>query len=92
MRRAATKYLPENTTTFQTLIANMFDPPREDKWYSTDFFDETYVEAYKKGYEHHSNGGRESDNPHELSGHERDTTYSDELHYWWYKGFNDFES
>lgn len=70
----------------------MFDPPQEDKWYSTDFFDESYVEEYKKGYEHHQNGGRESDNPHRPSGHERDTTYEDELHYWWYKGFNDFES
>jgi hypothetical protein len=54
---------------------------------------ESYDEAYKLGYQAAKEGkDEEKDNPHELSGHERDTTYSDELHHQWYCGFNDYLS
>lgn len=54
-------------------------------------FFESYAESYTAGYNAAKNGGKESDNPHKESGHPRDTTYDDELHYWWSSGFNDFE-
>ncbi len=51
-----------------------------------------YDEDYDAGYQTAQNGGRAEDNPNRLSGHERDTTYEDEAHYQWYRGFEDFQS
>jgi len=65
----------------------MYDPP--DKKESG--FSEMFVEAYHLGYEAAKNDELVDDNPYVLSGHERDTTFEDELHYHWYVGYSDFE-
>lgn len=57
---------------------NIYDPP-----------DKEYLEMYLDGYIAFLEGCPEEDNPHILSKHERDTTYSDECHYQWYRGWND---
>lgn len=46
-----------------------------------------YKKAYDLGYQAASSGLSEKDNPYPTSGHERDTTFDDELHYQWYSGF-----
>lgn len=45
--------------------------------------------AYDAGREAAGEGRTEDDNPHQPSGHERDTTFDDELHFNWYQGFWD---
>jgi len=48
-------------------------------------------EAYDEGYEAAKAGKSEDDNPYELSGHERDTTYEDEMHFAWYNGWSSYK-
>jgi hypothetical protein len=48
---------------------------------------EPYLEAYELGYKADAAGLKEDDNPYEESGHERDTTVSDECNYQWYRGY-----
>jgi dihydrofolate reductase len=50
---------------------------------------DSFEDAYRNGFDAKLMGLTHDDNPHELSGHERDTTYSDECNYQWYKGFED---
>lgn len=72
----------------------MYDPPNEKEWVYTHFFDESYREAYDEGYEAAKKETFESLDavcPYQESGHERDTTYQDELHYWWFAGYEDFK-
>ena len=52
--------------------------PPEDK-------SEEFQEAYRQGYQAGREGGGKK-NPYPESGHERETTYEDELHYQWYSG------
>lgn len=65
----------------------MYDPPNKKEW----GFSEIFVEAYHLGYEAARAGKDAEDNPYTPSGHERDTTFEDELYYHWYVGFSDFE-
>ena len=51
--------------------------------------DEYQQRAFNEGYEACSKGKTLDDNPYEPSGHERDTTFEDELHFQWYSGFNE---
>jgi hypothetical protein len=64
-----------------------YDPPSPTNWVNVGRFDRSYAEAYNAGYSAASAGSPISGNPHEESGHERDTTRSDELHYWWHCGY-----
>lgn len=55
-------------------------------------FDNDYFEeAYNEGYQAAKDGKSEDDNPYPPSGHERETTFKDELNYHWYQGFWDYE-
>lgn len=59
----------------------MYDPP----------YKEVFAKAYDEGYQAKKEWKSIEDNPYESSGHERDTTFSDELHYWWYAGYSAME-
>jgi hypothetical protein len=63
----------------------MGDRPDKDKWY-----DEDYGKAWDEGYLAAGDGQPLESNPYKESGHERDSTHSDECHYWWYSGWNEF--
>ena len=65
----------------------MYDPPSKTNWVYTCLFDEEFAEAYNLGYEASKQNKILDDNPYRPSGHERDTTWSDELNYWWYSGW-----
>ena len=49
---------------------------------------DSFREAYNEGREARRLGLNEDDNPYPPSGHERDTTFMDEMHYHWYCGWN----
>lgn len=51
----------------------------------------TELNAYYAGFVCGYNGGKDSENPYKPSGHERDTTYEDQLHFRWYVGQSDGE-
>lgn len=68
----------------------MFDPPTKENWVNTGYCHSVYTETYTEGYEAAKSGLELSDNPYKESGHERDTTYEDEMNYYWYCGFSDF--
>lgn len=68
----------------------MYNPPSKSHWVSSHSFQQEYADEYDAGFKAAADGKSLDDNPNELSGHERDTTYSDELHYWWYVGFSNF--
>ncbi len=68
----------------------MYDPPTEKNWVMVYPLIQSYVDAYEEGYQAAKQGKALEDNPYEESGHERDTTYSDEMNYWWYCGFVDY--
>lgn len=68
----------------------MYNPPKQKEWDSP-FLHELFVEQYDLGYNCAKSGGKLDDNPNEPSGHERDTTVKDELYFYWYSGFEDFE-
>ena len=68
----------------------MYNPPSKNNWCFSNYFSDSYREAYDEGYAAAKAGKKEEENPHKLSGHERDTTFDDELHYWWWSGFNAF--
>lgn len=70
----------------------MYEPPSESEWNYTHFFDASYKEAYDEGYEAAKSLEEESSCPYRESGHERDTTYQDELRYWWLNGYVDFSN
>lgn len=61
----------------------MYNPPPSD-----DIVWNDYREAYDLGYQS-ARQGKDYENPYKESGHERDTTFSDELHYHYYVGFED---
>lgn len=60
----------------------MYQPPEDE--------DSIYKDEYDEGYEAALANKKESGNPYKPSRHERDTTTSDDRHYFWYCGFNDF--
>lgn len=60
-----------------------FNPP------SPQYPDDPLVRAYRLGYEAAQRGEVDAANPHEPSGHERETTFQDELHYHWWLGHKD---
>lgn len=68
----------------------MYNPPSKTNWYSVGFFNESYARAYNEGYMAAKNKSPEN-NPYKPSGHERDTTFYDEMNYYWYKGFEDYD-
>lgn len=68
-----------------------YDPPSPTKWYYTHTFDKEYKEMYDKGY-NDAKEGKEYTEPHKPSNHERDTTYEDELNYWYYSGYYSYEN
>lgn len=45
--------------------------------------------AYDEGFAAKQQGKSEDDNPYNTSGHERDMTLDDELHYQWFSGYMD---
>jgi hypothetical protein len=45
------------------------------------------VDAFEAGKRAARDGKTIEDNPYKESGHERETTYADELHYQWFTGF-----
>lgn len=67
-----------------------YNPPSKDNWHYTGWFSESYKEYYDKGY-NEAKEGKEYKEPFKDSGHERDTTYGDELNYWYYKGYYNYE-
>lgn len=50
---------------------------------------EAFKENYDLGY-NAAKDGKKYKNPHKPSGHERDTTYDDEMNFWYYCGYYDF--
>lgn len=66
-----------------------YDPPSETNWVGAHRFCPDYREAYDEGYLAAQQGKSLDDNPYPESGHERDTSHSDELNYWWYSGWMD---
>lgn len=68
-----------------------YNPPSTANWHQTGYFDETYARAYEEGFDAAHANKVLDDNPYKPSGHERDHTYMDELNYWWYKGWCDYE-
>lgn len=62
----------------------MYNPPDEEDC-------EFYYKAYNLGFKTAMEGGIEGDNPYKPSEHERDTTFDDELYFYWIKGFGDYE-
>ena len=52
--------------------------------------DEYFKKAYDEGFHAAEAGKSLDDNPYEPSGHPRDTTFTDELNYYWYSGHSDF--
>jgi hypothetical protein len=45
------------------------------------------VDAFEAGKRAAREGKCVNDNPYQPSGHERETTHEDELHYQWFSGF-----
>jgi len=68
-----------------------YDPPSKENWCRTDRFAECYAEAYDAGYKAARDGKPERDNPHQRTNHERDSGHSDDMHYYWWCGWNDYE-
>ncbi len=68
---------------------NNFNPPSKTNWCYSSRFDENFAKEYINGFNACNEGKELRDNPHKESKHERDTTYEDELHYWWYSGYLD---
>ena len=68
----------------------MYDPPQKEDYSEHENFDYSMqLKAYNEGHEAYFTGCDINDNPYKPSGHERDTTFSDELHYKWYVGYVD---
>lgn len=67
-----------------------FDPPTSANWVYTHPLDEEYPLAYIAGYQAALDGLSLEMNPHKESGHERETTFTDELHFWWYSGWSSY--
>jgi hypothetical protein len=72
-------------------IMSCYNPPSETNWVYTHPFHPMYAKAYIEGFMAAKCGQPESDNLYPTSGNERDTTLSDELHFWWYVGHGAFE-
>lgn len=66
----------------------MYDPPTKKNWVRTGRFSKEHRIAYDKGYED-AKAGKQYLNPYKESGHERDTTFEDELNYYYYVGYYD---
>lgn len=47
--------------------------------------------AFKEGWDAYHKGIQENGNPYKPSGHERDTTFEDERHAEWWRGWNEAE-
>jgi hypothetical protein len=60
-----------------------YDPPKTT--------DKYFLEAYNLGYYAAKEGKSERANPYNLSGHERDTTFENELNFQWYSGWGDYD-
>lgn len=69
---------------------NGYNPPSLDNWHQVGDFVETYVEYYDKGFNDASNN-KQYQEPFEWSKHERDSSHTDELNYWYYKGYYDYK-
>lgn len=67
-----------------------YRPPSKDNWHSTGWFSQSYADEYNHGY-NEAKEGKLYTPPYEESGHERDTTYHDELNYWYYSGYYSYE-
>lgn len=48
-----------------------------------------FKEAYTEGYNACQSGTDGNSNPYTSSGHERETRFEDEAHYYWYRGWQD---
>lgn len=52
----------------------------------------TFISEYDAGHKARIFGKSKTDNPYPLSVHDRDTTFSNEQHYFWNLGYSDAES
>lgn len=68
----------------------MYNPPSKINWVHVGSFLESYKEYYDIGY-NASKDNKEYEEPFEPSKHERDTSYTDELNFWYYCGYYDWE-
>lgn len=68
----------------------MYDPPSLKNWVYKHYYSNSYKIAYDRGYIAAQNKLKLQDNPYKESFHERETTFNDELNYWWYVGWCDF--
>lgn len=74
----------------------MYNPPQKDPRpqysnyvaYSTNIWSDSFKDAYDEGFLA-AKEEKNEDNPYKPSGHERDTTFMDKLHYYWWRGFSD---
>ena len=62
-----------------------------ENWVSTGLPSLYHNEAYMEGWLAAMRGFTDGSNPYELSGHERDTSFMNELHYQWMRGYDDFK-
>lgn len=82
--------------TYMPMFEHMFDKQRiiyegKNMWivHYWKYDHDGYEEAYREGFDAGLMDKSEDENPHELSHHERDTTYSDECNYQWSSGWDD---
>jgi hypothetical protein len=68
----------------------VYDPPSQDNWVLRGRFSESYKRAYDEGFQAAKDGKPQDDNPYVPTGHERDTGHADDLHYYWWSGWEDF--
>lgn len=52
-----------------------------------DDWDDSWHDDFVNGFRAQLAGLKQADNPHKPSGHERDTSYEDEAHFQWYRGY-----
>lgn len=69
----------------------MYNPPSETNWYQTGWFMDDYKQAYDEGYAAAQGGDSRDTCPYEeLHPHERCTSFTEELEYWWCSGYSAF--
>lgn len=67
-----------------------YDPPSPTNWHQVGSFVSEYKDYYDKGY-NDAKKGKRFKQPFEDSGHERDTTFTDELNQWYFSGYYDYD-
>lgn len=67
----------------------MYSPPSKLSWHYVGLYDELYDTYYNMGW-NDAKAGKNYEEPYRPSGHERETTHTDELNYWHWKGYEDY--